>query len=73
MQLNWVCYTEQSQSEKEKQISYIWILEKWYWWTNLQGRNRDPQVENRLVETAGEGQGGMNWESRIEAYIYHHM
>ena len=40
----WVCYTEWSKSEGEKQIyanSYIWNLEKWYWWTSLQGRNRD--------------------------------
>ena len=41
----WVCYTEWSKSEGEKQISYansyIWNLEKWYWWTYLQGRNRD--------------------------------
>ena len=30
-------YTEWSKSEREKQIlfinSYIWNLEKWYWWT----------------------------------------
>ena len=53
-------------SKSEKQISYInaYIhnLEKWYWWTYLQGRSREADVESRLVDTAGEGVGGMNWE-----------
>ena len=49
--------------------SYI-ILENLYWWTYtyLQGRNRDADIENRLVETAREGEGGMNGESSIETY-----
>ena len=25
-------------------------------------------VENRIVDTAGEGEGGMNWESGIDIY-----
>ena len=57
------------ESEREKQILYIdtymWNLEKWYWWTYLQGWNRDTDIENRLVGTAREV-GGMNWESCIE-------
>ena len=49
--------------------SYI-ILENLYWWTYtyLQGRNRDADIENRLVETAREGEGGTNGESSIETY-----
>ena len=27
----------------------------------LRVRNRDTDVENRHVDTAGEGKGGMNW------------
>ena len=58
-------YTEWSKSEREKQISYIdtytWSLEKWYWWTYSQGNNGDSDIENRLVEGVGEGEGGMNW------------
>ena len=46
----------------------IWNLEKWYWWTYLQGRNRDTDVENGLVETAEEQKGGTNWESSIDKY-----
>ena len=67
-----VYYTEQSKSEKEKQISYIntyiWNLEKWCWWTYLQGRNKDSDIENRLMGTVGEKEGGTNWESSIEIY-----
>ena len=40
-------------SEKEKQISYIntyiWNLDKWYWWTYLQGRNGDRDIEQTLL------------------------
>ena len=33
-------------------------------WTHFQGRNRD--LENGLVDTAGEGEAGTNWESSID-------
>ena len=37
-------YTDWSKSERERQILYIntsmWNLERWYWWTYLQGCNR---------------------------------
>ena len=66
-----VYHIEWGKSEREKQISYIntyiWNLERWYWWTYLQGRNRDADIENRLVNTMGEGEGGMNRESNTEA------
>ena len=52
------CYMEWSKPEREKQKlyinAYIWNLEKWYWWTYLQGKNRDTDVENGLVDIAGE-------------------
>ena len=44
--------------------AYIWNLEKCYWWTDLQGRTRDADIENGLVDTAGEGVGGMNGEKQ---------
>ena len=66
------CDTEWNQLEREKQISYIntyiWNLEKWYWWIYLQVRNRDADIENRLVDTTGEGEGRINWEGSIEMY-----
>ena len=47
-----VCHTEKSKSEREKQIlyinRYIWNLEKWYWWTYMQGRNRERLLNVRI-------------------------
>ena len=58
----WVCHTEWIKSERENQTSYIntyiWILEKWYWWTHLQGRNRHADVKNEFVDTAR----GWGWD-----------
>ena len=63
-------YTEWS--EKENQILYIntciWNLEEWYWWTYLQGRDRDTNVESVVVDTVEEGKGGMNWELHWHTY-----
>ena len=39
-------------------------------WTYLQGRNRDADVENKLMDIAGEGEGGMNWQSSIEIHTF---
>ena len=39
-----------------------------YWWTYVQDRNRDADIENRFVDKVGEGEGGANWESNTEAY-----
>ena len=41
---------------------------KGYRWTYLQGRNRDTDTGNGLVDTVGE-EGWMNWDSTIETYI----
>ena len=30
--------------------------------------NRDADIENRYVDTVGKGEGGTNWESRIDIY-----
>ena len=48
--------------------TYIWNLEKWYWWAYFQGRHRDADIENRLVDTVGEGDSGANWQSSTEIY-----
>ena len=55
-----VTQSEVSQKDSNKYhiiYAYIWNLEKWYWWTYLQGRNRDSDLENGLVDT-GLGRGG---------------
>ena len=41
---------------------------KRYLWTYMQGRNGEADVENRLVNTTGEGDGGTNGESSTEIY-----
>ena len=66
MNLESVIQGEVSQKEKNIYINeYTWKIEKWNWWTYLQGRKRDADIEN----TVGEGEGGMNWESSMETYI----
>ena len=35
--------------------AYIGNLEKWYWWPYLQGKSRDINMCNRLVDTAQKG------------------
>ena len=60
-------------SERQKQIlyinTYIWALVKWYWWSCVQDRNRDTDVENGLVDTMEELKGGTSWKSN-DVYIY---
>ena len=65
-------YTKWSKSERERQIwymnAYIWNLEGWYWWIYLQGSNGDADIENRLLDTVGEKEGGIIWENNIKTY-----
>ena len=65
-------YTERIKSERERQILYIntwvWNLERWYWWTHLQSTNGDTDIANRLVEMAEEREDGLNWENSVETY-----
>ena len=67
-----VCQTEWSKSEGEIQIlyiyTYVWNLEKWYWWTYLQDKNQDADAEKGLVDTEGEGEGGMIWDSSTDIH-----
>ena len=34
----------------------------------MQGKNRDTDVENDMWTQRGEGEGGTNWEIRIDIY-----
>ena len=38
--------------------TYMWNLEKWYRWTGLQDRNRDTDVENKVMDTKRGRWGG---------------
>ena len=48
------CYTEWGKSEREGQIpyinEYIWNLERWYWWTYLQGSKGNADIEQMFFE-----------------------
>ena len=62
-----------STSERAKQMlyidAYVWNLEKQYRWTYLQSRNRDIDIENKHMDTKGEGWEG--WIGRWGlSYIY---
>ena len=35
----------------------------------MQNRKRDTDVQNRLLDSVGEGEGGMTWENIIETSI----
>ena len=62
---------EVSQKEKDKHYinTYRWNLERWYWQSYMQGSKGDTGVKNRLLNSVGEGEGGMMWESSIETCI----
>ena len=69
-------YTEWSKSEREINITYygiygtyIWNLERWYWWTYSQGNNGEDGIENRFMDKGGGGgEGEMKGERSMEAY-----
>ena len=73
MNLEPMTQSEASQKEKDKYCTlmhaYLWNLERWYWWTYLQGNHGGADTENRLRDRGGgqEGGGGMNGESDMEA------
>ena len=66
-------YIEWSKSERKTPIqyinAYIWNLERWYRWPYMQDTRRDTDVKNRLLDSVGEGEGGMIWENSIETRI----
>ena len=64
--------TECSKSERERQIlcinAHTWNLERWYWQSYVQGSKGDTDVKNRLLDSVGEGEGGIIWENSVEIY-----
>ena len=64
MNLELVIQSEVSQKEENTYgiSTYIWNLEKWYWWTYLQRRNGDADAENGFVDTVREA-GGEEWRN----------
>ena len=62
-------YTERSKSERKTPIqyinTYIWNFKRPY----MQDSKRDTDVKNRLLDSVGEGEGGMIWKNSIESCI----
>ena len=77
------CYTERSIVYREEKVlytiqilyinTYMWNLERWYWWACFQGSSGEPGIENRLLDTVGEGEGGTNGESSVDTYTSLHV
>ena len=71
--MKWAYYTEWSKSERKTPIQYInpyiWNLERWLRWPYMQDSKRDADVKNRLLNSVGEGKGGMIWENSTETCI----
>ena len=64
-----VYYTEWSQKDKKQILDiseYIWNLERQYQWSYTQDSKGDPDVKNRLLDSVGDGEGGLIWENSIE-------
>ena len=66
-------YTEWSKSERKTPVqytsAYIWNLERWWQWPYMWDSKRDTSVKNSLLDSVGEGEGGMIWDNSIEIYI----
>ena len=62
-------YTEWSKPERKTPIqytnTYIWNLERWQWRPCMQDSKKDTDVYNGLLDSEGEGEGGMIWENDI--------
>ena len=48
--------------------TYTQNLEKWYWWTCLQGEGGDADGEIGLVDSVGGGEGETNGKSSVDIY-----
>ena len=63
-------YIEWNKSERETPVQYIneyiWNLERQYQWSYMQGCKGDTDVKNQLLDSVGDGEGGLIWESNIE-------
>ena len=67
-----IIQSEVSQNEKHKVQhinTYIWNLERWYRQSYMQGSKGNTDVKNRLLDSAGEGEGEMISENSIETCI----
>ena len=72
MKLEPIIHSEVSQKEKtpiQYINTYIWNLERWQWRPCVQDRKKDTAVYNGLLDSEGEGEGGMIWKNGTETCI----
>lgn len=66
-------YTEWSKPERKTPIqytnTYIWNLGRWQSSPCMQDRKKDTDVYSGLLDSEGEGEGGMIWENGIVTCI----
>ena len=53
--------------------THLWNLERWYWWTYLQGSNGDADREDRLMDTGGGKERVGRMERVAWKHIHYHM
>ena len=59
MNLEPMTQSEVSQKKKDKYYLLIWSPDRWYQRSYVQSSKRDTDVKNRLLDSVGEGEGGM--------------
>ena len=66
----WVLGHKESDMTALKNNTYIWNVEKWYWWTYLWSRNRDTdagiETQMQRMDGAGEGEDGTYWDGTTD-------
>ena len=50
-------------------LTHIWNLERWYQQPCMRDSKRDTDVKNRLLDSVGEGEGGMISENSFETCV----
>ena len=71
MNLAPIIQSDVSQKEKDKYLilmHIMWNLERWYRQSYMQGSKEDTDGKNRLLDSVGEGEGGLIWENSTETY-----
>ena len=73
MNLEPVIQSKESKKEQKSYINtYIWSLEKWYWWTYLQRKNGDTVEVNGLLDKQGKEMVGQIGNVTL-IYVHYHV
>ena len=71
--INWSLLYRVTQVKRKTPIkytnAYIWNLERWQQWPYMWDSKRDTDVKNSLLDSMGEGEGGMIQEGSVKTCI----